>query len=318
MLPYGTLWELDEKLHPPAPRVPPTVSRRRGRALFFFFFVAVVLSLFMIPYYFARLRRLQTDLNRTGKTEHLFYGSEMEHTHVVETQQRALEALLHRIASTASQAAPAGEAVDSSVARLWQEALYDTAATPQARHHFYFSADCTSPFAGAAHHLYAQEQDRRPGGLSGTLVVQLDEAEQQFQRVSAADAGPSHRPAAANATPLSTTAQPQERHCQLAFWTSAQGLPSRLQSLSTVLRDAEAGGSASAAPQQTGSDASRRNLHHRIAPSFRFSRRRGASGGGPPRGAHRLRRPVRHHRGDAAGPAPPGRAGGALPLSVPV
>ncbi|GET92571.1 hypothetical protein, unknown function [Leishmania tarentolae] len=64
MLPYGTLWKLDEMLHAAAPPPRRTAALRRRQALFYFFWGISLVSIFLIPFYFASLRRVRINSER--------------------------------------------------------------------------------------------------------------------------------------------------------------------------------------------------------------------------------------------------------------
>ncbi|CBZ30614.1 hypothetical protein, unknown function [Leishmania mexicana MHOM/GT/2001/U1103] len=64
MLPYGTLWKLDEMLHAAAPSLRRTTALRRRQALFYFFWGIILVSVFLVPYHYASLRRLRIDSER--------------------------------------------------------------------------------------------------------------------------------------------------------------------------------------------------------------------------------------------------------------
>ncbi|KPI83224.1 hypothetical protein ABL78_7752 [Leptomonas seymouri] len=61
MLPYGTLWKLDQMLHPVGPPQRRTVAMRRRQALFYFLWGVFLLTIFLFPYHYASLRRLRLD-----------------------------------------------------------------------------------------------------------------------------------------------------------------------------------------------------------------------------------------------------------------
>ncbi|CAG9582413.1 hypothetical protein LMJF_35_0620 [Leishmania major strain Friedlin] len=64
MLPYGTLWKLDEMLHAAAPPPRRTTAVRRRQALFYFVWGISLVSVFLIPFHYASLRRLRIDSER--------------------------------------------------------------------------------------------------------------------------------------------------------------------------------------------------------------------------------------------------------------
>lgn len=57
MLPYGRLWQLDQQLHPSGPPRRRTPALRRRQALFYMIFTCAMLTLFLIPWHFAHIRR---------------------------------------------------------------------------------------------------------------------------------------------------------------------------------------------------------------------------------------------------------------------
>ncbi|AIO01683.1 hypothetical protein LPMP_340560 [Leishmania panamensis] len=64
MLPYGTLWKLDQMLHPAGPPQRRTVALRRRQALFLFFWGIFLVSVFLVPFHYAALRRVRIDSER--------------------------------------------------------------------------------------------------------------------------------------------------------------------------------------------------------------------------------------------------------------
>ncbi|TPP46475.1 hypothetical protein CGC20_0665 [Leishmania donovani] len=64
MLPYGALWKLDEMLHAAAPPPRRTAAVRRRQALFYFFWGISLVSVFLVPFHYASLRRLRIDSER--------------------------------------------------------------------------------------------------------------------------------------------------------------------------------------------------------------------------------------------------------------
>ncbi|KPA85925.1 hypothetical protein ABB37_00232 [Leptomonas pyrrhocoris] len=61
MLPYGTLWKLDQLLHPVGPPQRRTVVMRRRQALFYFLWGVFLVTIFLFPYHYSSLRRLRLD-----------------------------------------------------------------------------------------------------------------------------------------------------------------------------------------------------------------------------------------------------------------
>ncbi|KAG5466647.1 hypothetical protein LSCM1_00816 [Leishmania martiniquensis] len=64
MLPYGTLWKLDQLLHTAERPQRRTAALRRRQALFYFLWGISLVSVFLVPYHYASLRRLRIDHER--------------------------------------------------------------------------------------------------------------------------------------------------------------------------------------------------------------------------------------------------------------
>ncbi|KAG5490939.1 hypothetical protein JIQ42_00825 [Leishmania sp. Namibia] len=64
MLPYSTLWKLDQLLHATERPQRRTAALRRRHALFIFLWGVSLVSVFLVPYHYASLRRLRIDRER--------------------------------------------------------------------------------------------------------------------------------------------------------------------------------------------------------------------------------------------------------------
>lgn len=110
MLPYGTLWKLDQMLHPVAPPQRRTVAMRRRQALFYFIWGVLLVSIFLLPFHYASLRRLRMDGARRVRGAS---APEMDVAELEVRQDRALKRLTTQMAAP-HDAATAGLDADTT------------------------------------------------------------------------------------------------------------------------------------------------------------------------------------------------------------
>jgi hypothetical protein len=108
MLPYGTLWKLDQMLHPAGPPQRRTVATRRRQALFYFLWGVLLVTVFLFPYHYSSLRRLRLEARRRLR------GESAPKVDAAELQQRQRSALerLTRVTTIANEDAADGTSVD--------------------------------------------------------------------------------------------------------------------------------------------------------------------------------------------------------------
>lgn len=121
MLPYGALWRLDHMLHPAGPPRHRTPAQRRRAAFFYFVVAAALLSVFLIPFHFAALRRLRIEKERELRGEAL---SRFDFHEEEKKKAEILRYLLELRRRTAASAAPSSELMAIDVTREFQQAVY--------------------------------------------------------------------------------------------------------------------------------------------------------------------------------------------------